>query len=395
MTTIAMRRSPWIASRLTSLVDTRRKKIVATAAGVNVVLVAVLALLGLWDDDSPRYWRRLAQDVVLAAADRAPANRAPGLTRTALRVHRAGVTPAEMDRAAGIFLRAGDRASAARLHLGLVRANAAAGNLPAAMAHARRADQLAPGPEALGALVVLADPGTDAGRQAVAAMQARYPRSELSQAFDCVKRVTSFAVALPASCQAYPLTRQPAAAAVADHQRIERELAGLPQKRTEQIAWYGDWEIREYAAMQRASTELKRAGFLTAILESIWRTIAGMLPQSGERLSTWFWRNLFCSTRIRWLCVLNDANLEPIVDRMEERRSLKVELASATRAWGIAMDGLDYWNSSKPHDLLVSERATLASTFRGEVYTALKARRKTVGIDRDAAIDGVLRAPRR
>lgn len=395
MTTIAMRRSTRTASRLTWLVDTRRKKIIATTAAVNLVVAALLALLGVWDSDSSRYWRRLAQDVVLAAADRAPAEWTPRLTRSALRVHRAGVTPAEMDRSARNFQRAGDRASAARLHLALARARAAKGNLPAAMAHAHRADQLVASPQALGAVVVLADPETSVGRHAIAQLQARYPESELSKAFDCMRNVTSFAIALPPSCDAYPLTREPAAAAVADHQRIGQELVDLPEKRAERLAWYGDWEAREYAEMGRLDYEMDQTGWVPTILQSVWETIKAQFDMSSG-VGLWAWRRAICSIPIvRWICLLSDARLGPIVERQQRREEIATDKKAALRAWGMALDGLEYWNSSKPHDALVSEREGLPSVFRGEVYNALQARRATVGIDRDAAIDAVLRTPRR
>jgi hypothetical protein len=394
MQTIALREPPRIASLLTSLAGTRRKKIVATVTGVNLIIAALLAMVGFWNSGSLWYWRKVTQDAALAVANRVPSDRKPAVTRWALSVHREGITDAEMNTAAGLFLQAGDRAAAAHLHLGLARANAVGSDVQAAVQHARRADQLVPSAEALSALLILAEPYTDAEVQAAAQMQTRYPASELSQTYDCIDHVTSFAKRLPGSCQAYPMIREQAAAGTASYARIEHDLAALPAKTEQEIAAALNWRDREALEYQRLVDEMNRSGYASAIIQSVWQTLEAQLPAPGERLDTWGWRQLLCSISVfRWICLLSDARLQPIVDRQELRRKLAADTAATVHAWRAAVDQAAYWQSPAPREALIGERERLVILFQGDVRAAVHARRTEVGLDRGTAIDAALRRP--
>lgn len=390
--------------------------------GLAAATAAALAGAGLWDTASPRYWRAQAQEAGLAAAGWGLHQTrlrpyVPRMVRAALALHREGITPADAMLAAELLADAGEAAPAAMLHLGLAHQRQAEGLRASALAHARRADALQPGETSLLAVLLLHRAAGDApgawitqpaAAWALSGMAAawqqlreRFPGHPLVQARLCTSGLQDFAVPPPAACAAVPWLAAPAAHGRREHARITAEIESLPRR----AAAYVEMAERQQREQQARQAELRQQDQALAAERTqlpgraFGQAVLGVLPlpQPGDTLERFITREGLCSLPLlRLLCRSGEVALafnamregQQAIDA--QRAALAAQYAQAGQAIADARDMASYWQSSRPLDSLLAERARLLPAFRRSADEATGQRFDRVGLPLEEALEKVL-----
>lgn len=392
--------------------------------GAAAAAAGVLALAGVWDARSPRYWRALGQEAGLWAAQVALRHErlrvhVPEMVRRSLGLHRDGITPAEAALAASLLEDAGDVGSAATLHLGLAHQRHREGRQDLALSHARRADRLQPGETALLAVLLLhrqpaEGPGAwitqSSGALATSGMDAawaqlrdRFPSHELVHARRCAAGVQDFAVPPPAACAAVGWLAEPAAHGRREHARLSADIESLPRRAAGFVAmaerqWVEWQQRREILRQQDLALAVERERLPA---RAIGQAVHGLLPlpKDGDTLESFVTREGLCSLPLlRVLCRGGELALawdalrqgQQAIDT--ERARLAAQDGEAGRAMDDARSTIAYWQSSRPLDSLLAERARLLPAFRATAEQETGRRYDRVGLPLATALSQVLAA---
>ncbi len=373
------------------------------AAATAAATAALLAFLGFWDRDSPRYWRGPAQATLLFAAHHMPSAWVARTARLALRVHTDGASYAELEQAALFFEKAGEAAAASTLHLALAGLDATSQNHRRAVFHAGRSDALAPSRDALLSLIVLERHSADAKASLVAKLQSRHPEHEFATTFKCLADVRSFNAELPDSCIGWVRER-----ATADRKRyvtLSRQIQNLPLETARQISS----SHRAIAVLEKEQASLRsRQQSLNAQIawfekNGNWRATGKAvremlpLPRSGDTVETWLVREVSCLLPVvRWLCRAGDV-AKGFADVDEEKRQLAQErgqiaslLSGNESRLASHRETIRYWRGSAPMEKLTSARNALIHSFRRDVEETLFSRISQIGLrPTDAIADAI------
>jgi hypothetical protein len=388
---------------------TRRKKWAVAVAVVGIGAVLAVFAAGAGDAESPRYWRRHAQSVLLRGAEWLPAGellRAPavGLTKASLRVLPRDVSGDELERAAGLLARRGEPATAATLWLGLSNLHFRNGDVNSSRARALRALRASRTEAALVSLVVLArsDPAQEA--RWIGELRDRAPGHELVVAAGCRDAILTFTADPPAICGAVGWVGEHARHGRREDRRIAREISELPARAAREVSAHEarieglSTEqldlVRSYQALER---ELSGLGWRAAG-EVLWDL--SPFPREDDTLERYATREGVCRLPIVvWIC--GAAAVGEAKERMDERKAgIHARMAGLDRLYGlnesligISRERIAHWGSARPLEMLREERAGLIGRFRADLAEEAQRRYPEPGISVAAALDAVLARP--
>jgi len=393
-----------IRETLSRVVDTRRKRLLVAVAGSLALAAAILAGLGFWDADSPRYWRRPAQAVLFFAARHSPKSLVAPVTRWALATHVAGTSYEEAEEAASLLEQAGEGGSASVLWLSLVRMDVDSKNYERAVQHATSSHNAARNPDALVALIVLHQNSPEVRPRWISELQANYPNHELSQVFGCLEQLKSFNEALPSPCATVDWVREKAGSGKNEYQRISQQIRELPREAARNIKQNEDSIAalnkeqdeygRKYEYITSEISRLETEGMMNATGDVIWKLLP--LPEKGDTFESYITREGLCLVPVfRLFCA--GAALKPYYDLLQRKqrlikwRELVAEIVVLNRSIiSKHRSDIKYWKSSEPLAKLESARAKLLPAFREEAEQNVFGRRPQIGIPAPQAIATVV-----
>lgn len=371
-------------------------KKVLTIAALVAVSVGIASAAGVWKPESPRYWREKAQTALLWLAGRAPEKYAGRVARAALRTHPQGVDYSDMESAAELFAKVGEKDAAATLWLGLAQVDAASGNPQQAESHVSRAAEATQSERAYLSGVVIHRYAAAKRAPWVAALRQHYPHHAVARAFSCVAELQSLEDALPGACFTGDWIGQRAANAKTEFARISSEIEQHPQNAAAKIREIqSDLEsltaaqrplVSRYQALGAELDRLEKNGAWDAAGLGLLNAILP-LPQPGDTFEIWLTREGICLLPgIRWFCRIN-ALAQPFAKLQRDRERLTRERESAADDWrrnesaiASSRSSLNYWSSEAPLEELRKSRDGVLPGFRSGVEAALFARYTEVGI---------------
>ncbi len=367
-----------------------------------VATTVLLAILGFWDIDSPRYWRRPAQTAIFFATHYLPKSVVARTTNLALLTHPAGTTYSEIEEAALLYERVGETNRSSPLWLSLVQQDIEMGKDSQAIKHATLSQKANSNLKALVALVVLTNNSSTAKDQWVSEIQAKHPEHELSRVFQCIKQLESFGNAIPAPCTAVDWVHQRARNGKDEYLKIVQQIKDLPREAAQNIK-QKEGEIAnlaneqmlnrsEYASVTAKINHLNDWGWLEAGVQ------AGVdmlpLPKAGDTPGTWAFREGFCALPVaRFVCRASDiakaaSDLEQRKQEAAKSRDNLAELIGLNnRLIEFYKADIKHWRSGEPLEELVSARNNLIPSFRSDVDANVSARRQQIGVSSLEAID--------
>jgi hypothetical protein len=379
-----------------------RKWIIRVTMATSAILL-LMWLIGVWTTDSPRYWRTVAQQALLAGAERANGQIAVWLTHLGMRTHRSGLTTEELARAAGIFERNDRGAQAAMLWLGLAQDRITARRPTEAIDAARRAHRAFPTQETTTTLVLLH--WNDAKRDEWVNELARYdPAHEIILTLVCLSDIASLDTNLPLVCTKPAWVAEHAMQAQRAYRKHVKELENLPEtaarevlktemelaERRDRLSSYG---LRSNAlAREHAAEKAKR------IFVGIGKVFTPELPTANDTPGSYGARFWFCQTIGKALCALGDIGEEAQkyeeYDRQwrEENRILNDAADSTSQMIEINRDDIREWMSTEPFEDLVATRNAVLPGLRDAVQSQLYERRLPIGLPSQPMLDALLGA---
>ncbi|MBL8296181.1 MAG: hypothetical protein JNN08_30335 [Bryobacterales bacterium] len=377
------------------------KKLLVAAAVILAVAV-IPAKAGLWDPGSPHYWREIAQGALLNLADRAPNDYVVKVARLALQTHPQGVAYVEMEKAAHLFNRAGEKQVASALWLALARLESDSGSPERAEAHAVRARD-ASGSERAYLSGVLIHRDSPAKRTPwIEGLRVNYPNHEIARAFGCLAVLQSFEHGLPAACDSNDWIGQKSRTGIEEYVRISREIEHLPQQAAQQMAENQQALARLTAAQAPLASKYHSLGAQLAKLEKDghWEAAGtGLvraflpLPEPGDTFETWIAREGVCALPlIRWFCragALADAFAQLQKQRQNligQREAIAAEWRQNETAISSSRSTIAYWQSTEPLDKLIRARNGLLLEFRADVEKSAFSHYTEIGIKPSEAV---------
>lgn len=399
----SQRRSLEACRRAISAFSGRRRPLFVAAAVAGTALILWLA--GVWSADSPRYWRAMSQDAMLALAERTGQRVAVLLVHGSMRVHRAGMTFEELSRAAEVLDHSDRKEQAAVLWLGLANAYVATGDQKAAIDAATRASRSSRSPGPVVALVMLHWESKQR-HSALADLVRSWPEHEIVRALLCLGDLRSFEDGVPESCGRLAWVEQRAGRARSEYARHVAELEVLPAAaalkavNAEHELAERERNLQSYAAQ---AAELRREHDrerLGGIVKGIFKTfILPELPTDDDTLGSYVPRLLLCLTPVgKYICGAKDAAEEIEAHSQydaewQQRASSLAELVESTNAVAeLYQKEQRDWMSSGPFDRLVAARNAILPDFRREVESQLQQRFTPIGVKPSQAISLVLDA---
>ena len=394
-------RSPEACRRPTSASSGRKKPLFVAAAVAGTVLILWLA--GVWNADSPRYWRAIVQHTMLALAERTGQRVAVPLVHWSMQVHRAGITFEELSRAAEVLDRSDRKAQAAVLWLGLANGYAASGDKKAAIDVATRASRSSHSSGPVVALVML-HWDSEQRRTALADLVRNWPNHEIVRALLCLGDLRSFDDGVPESCGRLGWVEQRARQAWSEYARHVAELEALPAAAALK-AVDAEYELaeqkRDLQSYAKKATELMReqeSESFARIVEGVGKVLLPELPEADDTVGSYGARLLFCLTIGRYLCAAKDVS-EEIEEhsRYDAEWQQRANLLAERVKWANVLVELyqeeqNDWTSSGPFDRLVAARNAVLPDFRSEIESQLQQRFTPIGVKPSQAIASVLDA---
>lgn len=381
---------------LNRVMNSRWKTPLIAAVSATVAATALLAALGFWNVDSPRYWRHPAQATIFFGARHAPTSFIAPLTRLALRTHVVGTTYAETEEAATLFEKVGEHKAASLLWLSLVRIDANSNNPDEALRHATLSQNATPNEKALTALVILNIKNSASRGRWISELQTNYPENELSQITMCLTRIQSFENAVPASCQKVNWILEKVTAGKNEYEKLSKQILNLPGearlniKKYEQEISDRNLKLVEYTSDLAELDRQKSDATTNAIIEIIIDLLP--LPKKNDTLETFLSREGICLLPlVRWVC--GAAALRPAFEakkqhqEIDEHREIILRLISLNdQLKNYARKELEYWQSGKPMEKLKKAKSNVLPIFRDQVEETVSAGKGNAGLSLVEAI---------
>jgi len=381
--------------RLLSASSGWKKSLFVAAAVAGTALILWLA--GVWSADSPRYWRAIIQNTLLALAERTGQRVAVPLVHWSMRVHQEGITFEELSRAAEVLDRSDRKAQAAVLWLGLANGYAAADDKKAAIDVATRASRSSHSSGPAVALVML-HWNSEQRHSALADLVRSWPNHEVVRALLCLGDLRSFDNEVPESCGRLEWVEQRARQARSEYARHVAELEVLPAAaavkavNAEHELAELERDLQSYAAKAAELTGERDSERLKSFFDAIGKGWLPEMPEADDTAGSYLARFLFCLTIGRYLCAAKDVSEEieaysQYDVEWQERAKLLADLINATNVLVEPSQKQQRdWTSSGPFDRLVAARNAILPDFRSEIETQLQQRFTPIGVKPSEAI---------
>lgn len=384
-------------------VVTSGRKRAAICLAVVVAITAILAVAGAWNTASPRYWRAVAQRLLLTGAQRASGRMAVQLAHLGMRTHRSGLTTEELASAAGIFERNDRMAQAAMLWLGVAHARVVAHQPSKAIDAAQRAHRAFPTQETATTLVLLH--WNDAKRAEWVEELARYtPNHEIVQTLICLGDIPSLDAPLPAPCMTSPWVAELATQAQHVYRQHVTELETLPEAAARkarvaeiELAEYRS-DLESYGRESAALARERRNETIERFFIGTFKVLTPAWPEPHETPEEYGRRLAYCETIGKPDCTLRDIGEEVqkhriYVGEWQERNSSLNHLADLTgQLVDINARQLREWTSTDPFRALVAQRDAVLPDLSDTVQSRLYERQLPVGLPSQPMLASLLSA---
>lgn len=360
----------------------------------TLLLIGILAIVGFWNSESPRYWRNAAQSLLFFGARHAPQRFTASVTRSALKINSQRTSYEELKEAASLFLDCGETEAAAALWLALARIDGASNDVTQGLRHAHLSYTTSPNSGALVALVVLNSNDSEQRNTWSTELQTKYPEHELSKITLCLAQLQSLEGPVPEPCQQVSWLLEKVTTSKTEFGKLKRQIEDLPKvaqanaQKYENEVTQRDTKAGYYyldvQAIERKKSEVRTKAVLQALLP---------LPKNGDTAGSYIAREGICLLPvIRWACLAasvsesaSEAQKE-LKQLDEQRRSVQELIRLNHELRQYAMDKLEYWRSSEPLKELTEAKRNVLPKFQADVEKAIVEMRHNLGLSIEDAV---------